>query len=289
MLSVASNVFASSAEVDGINYLLYPDNGEAIVTYKKDYSGDIVIPNTVKYNNTDYSVTSIQYNAFQDCSGLTSITIPKSVTYIEVGELGIAPFYGCSNLTTIIVEEGNPKYDSRNNCNAIIETSSNTLIVGCKNTTIPNSVTSLYAAFCGCRNLNSIEIPNSVTAIGGGAFADCSGLESITIPNSVTTIGKFVFWGCSSLKHITIPNSVTTIGENAFRECNSLLSIKLSTSLTSIEESSFYNCNNLLSITIPNSVISIGGWAFHGCKSLTSITIPNSVKSIGQGAFEGCI
>ena len=115
------------------------------------------------------SVTSIGEGAFSCCSSLTSITIPNSVTRI-VSDV----FYKCLELTNIVVEEGNTKFDSRNNCNAIIETSSNTLITGCKNTTIPNSVTSIgVGAFAGCSGLTSVTIPNSVTSIGDGAFAGC--------------------------------------------------------------------------------------------------------------------
>ena len=135
------------------------------------------------------SVTSIGYEAFFCCSGLTSITIPNSVTSI-----GEEAFSYCDGLQSLIVDKGNQKYDSRNDCNAIIETQSNILIAGCKNTTIPNSVTSIESwAFDRCKSLTSITIPNSVTSIGWGAFASCSGLTSLTIGNSVTSIG----WGLS--------------------------------------------------------------------------------------------
>ena len=108
--------------------------------------------------------------------------------------IGKNAFKGCSGLNSISVENGNTNYDSRNNCNAIIETASNTLIAGCKNTTIPNSVTSIGSyAFYGCSGLTSVTIPNSVTSIGTEAFHGCSGLTSITIPNSVTSIGYDAF------------------------------------------------------------------------------------------------
>ena len=138
------------------------------------------------------SVTSIKGRAFCECSGLTSITIPAGVTRIEE-----AAFEGCSGLTSIVVDKENKYYDSRNNCNAIIATESNTLVIGCKNTTIPASVTRL----------------------GENAFADCSGLTSITIPQSVTSIGYYTFAGCSDLTSITIPQSVTSIGDYAFASC----------------------------------------------------------------------
>ena len=184
------------------------------------------------------SVENIDGTAFEGCSGLTSITIPNSVTSI-----GSSAFDDCSGLASITVEEGNTVYDSREGCNAIIEKSSNTLIAGCKNTIIPNSVTSIGSyAFWGCINLASVSIPNSVTSIGDYAFRDCTGLTSIEIPNSVTSIGDYVFYCCSSLTSVTIPNSVTSIGEYAFQ-----------------------NCTNLSSVTILSPTITIGKRTFDGC------------------------
>jgi hypothetical protein len=145
------------------------------------------------------SVTSIGAEAFCWCSGLTSITIPNNATSI-----GKYAFSSCSGLTSIIVEEGNSIYDSRENCNAIIETNSNTLVVGCKNTTIPNNVTSIgNYAFVDCSSLTSITTPNKVTSIGERAFRGCSSLTSVTIGNSVTSIGEYAFYNCSSLTSIT--------------------------------------------------------------------------------------
>ena len=230
------------------------------------------------------SVTSIGHSAFGGCSSLTSVTIPNSVTRI-----GNSAFQNCSGLTSMVVSSGNTEYDSRNNCNAIIETATNTLITSCKNTVIPNSVTSIgVCAFHNCSGLTSIEIPNSVTSIGERAFRGCSGLTSIEIPNSVTSIGMYAFGDCSGLTSVTIGNSVTSIGHSAFGGCSSLTSIEIPNSVTSIGDGAFSGCSSLTLVTIPNSVTSIGGNAFLKCSSLTSIEIPNSVTSIGYSAFSGC-
>ena len=296
----------------GLTSITIPNSVTSIGYYAFDgCSGltSVVIPN---------SVTTIYDYAFLGCSGLTMITIPNTVTFI-----GYGAFYGCSGLTSIVVEEGNTEYDSRNNCNAIIESSSNTLIAGCKNTIIPNSVTAIDGyAFYRCNGLTSITIPNSVTSIGDDAFSGCGGLISIvveegnakydsrnncnaiietssntliigckntTIPNSVTSIGKGAFSECSALTSITIPNCVTSIGDWAFYGCSGLTSVTIPNSVTSIGDSAFSGCSGLTSVVIPNSVTSIGERAFDGCSGLTSVVIPNSVTSIGNSAFVGCV
>ena len=159
------------------------------------------------------SVTSIGYNAFAQCSSLTSLSIPKSVTSIGYGAFG-----SCSNLTSISVDKNNAIYDSRDNCNAIIETASNTLIAGCSTSFIPEGVTSIgWSAFSGCSSLTAITIPESVTSIGYGAFMSCSNLTSINIPKSVTSIGRYAFSSCSSLTDVyCYSESVPTLDAEAF-------------------------------------------------------------------------
>jgi hypothetical protein len=192
------------------------------------------------------NVMNIGQNAFRECSKLTSVDIPNSVTNIEGN-----PFVACFDLSAISVESGNKFYDSRNNCNAIIETSTNTLITGCHKTIIPNSIIEIGShAFSFCTNLTSIIIPKSVTNIGDGSFSGCSALTSIIIPSSVTNIENSSFSGCSALTSITIPSSVTNIGAGAFMECS-----------------------NLTSIVIPHCVMSIGNCAFESCSNLKSVTV----------------
>ena len=247
-------------QIDGIYYTLFVDSKTAEVTKNPDdkYIGKINIPETVPYNGVTYSVTSIGESAFEN-SGLTSITIPNSVTSIgwaafcecldltsiiipnsvtSIGEeafcecvdltsitipnsvtsIGEEAFSYCSGLTTINVEAGNTVYDSRNNCNAIIETATNTLITGCKNTTIPNSVTSIGdGAFSGCSGLTSVTIPNSVTSIGEYAFCECGGLTSVNIGNSVKEIGYSAFADCAELTDVyCYAESVPSTKSDAF-------------------------------------------------------------------------
>ncbi len=286
--------FAHDFEVDGIYYNITSSSepytvevtykGTSYFQYYNEYKGAVTIPSSVTYNEIAYSVTSIGSCAFEDCYSLTSVNIPNSVTSI-----GQRVFSGCSSLTSVTAASGNTKYDSRENCNAIIETASNTLIAGCKNTIIPNSVTSIGPhAFFYCSGLKSVTIPNSVTSIGESAFGSCKDLTSVTIPNSVKSIGGSTFSYCTSLTSVTIPNSVTSIGESAFGSCKGLTSVTIPNSVKSIGSYAFSGCSGLTSVTIPNSVTSIGNGEFYQCSSLTSVTIPNSVTSIDYDAFSGC-
>ena len=230
------------------------------------------------------SVTDIPEGMFYKCSGMTSVTIPKSIAVI-----GARALAGCSALESIMVENGNPSFDSRSNCNALIVTASNTLIVGCKNTIVPNTVTSIGDdAFFGCDGLTEVTIPNSVTSIGKNAFDGCSGLVALTIPNSVTTIGSWAFSGCDALTSVIISSSVTAINSYVFNDCIGLTSVTIPNSVTSIGDGAFSDCSSLTSLTIGNSVKSIGRYAFSDCVSLTSVTFPNSVTSIADGAFARC-
>ncbi len=216
LLAVAASVgtmFAEKVQIGDLYYNLDATNQTAEVAENRSASGDIIIPSTVEYNSVTYSVTSIRWGAFYNCNGLTSVTIPNSVTSI-----GNDAFIFCGGLTSIIVESGNTIYDSRQNCNAIIETATNTLIVGSANTVIPDNVTSIGAyAFGGCDLTGELVIPNSVTSIGREAFSCCSGLTSVTIGNSVTSLGFEAFYHCTGLTSVTIEaETPPTLGYETF-------------------------------------------------------------------------
>ena len=273
-------VYAHDFEVDGIYYKKYSKTVEVTFrgsyydSYNNEYTGSIVIPEKVTYNNVTYSVTSIGDDAFCKCTGLTSITIPNSVSSI-----GKDAFRGCTGLTEVTIP----------NSVTAISSYAFAYCSGLTSITIPNSVTSIDSrAFYNCTGLTEITIGNSVTSIGYAAFSGCTGLTEVTIGNSVTSIGEWAFAECTGLTEVTIPNSVTSIGAYAFYDCTGLTSVTIPNSVTSIGDDAFYKCTGLTEITIPNSVTSIGDDVFQYCTGLTSVTIPNSVTAIGYYAFYGC-
>lgn len=316
-LVIATNGFAHDFESGGIYYdfILGEDYEKVKVTYRGDsadayteYSGNVVIPSTVIYNDKEYTVTTIGIYAFAHCITLKTVTIPETITLIgtesfygcknlesftlptSVDTFGIDVFRGCTKLSEIIVDSNNAKFDSRDNCNAIIETATNTLIAGCKNTIVPETITSIGDyAFTDCVELKSIILPSGLTSIGIGAFYQCSKLTEITIPENVSIIGSYAFYGCTGLTTIAIPDLVTTIEKYSFAECNNLVEIKLPNSLTLIGEGAFYACFYVKDIEIPETVMYIESGAFSNCQSLLSIDIPDSVEIIADYAFVYCI
>ncbi len=229
------------------------------------------------------SLISIGAKAFENCNGLTNLFIPKSVASI-----GTAAFYGCKGLTEIDVDSDNNAYDSRQYCNAIIETASNTLITGCINSQIPYTVTAIgESAFHGLSNLTSIAFPESLISIGKDAFYG-TGLTSVDFPESLITIGELAFGYCRDILSVEIPNSVTTIGENAFLYCSGIKDVVIGNAVVSIGTGAFSDCIALGNVTFGNSLATIGDRAFRACRAIATLTIPNSVVSIGGSAFYNC-
>jgi hypothetical protein len=236
----------ASADQDG-DYTYTVSNGEATITDYTCAGGAITIPSALG----GYPTVAIGDNAFNDCTFLTSVTIPNSVTTI-----GHKAFKYCTSLTSVV---------------------------------IPNSVTSIGDyTFYSCDALTSVIIGNNVTTIGNNTFEYCSALTSVTIGDNVTTIGNSAFYYCSALTYVIIPDSVTTIGDYAFNACIFLPSLIIGHNVTVIGDYAFASCSALASVNIPDSVITIGDSAFASCASLTSITIGNKVKTIGGSAFASC-
>lgn len=166
-------------------------------------------------------VEGIVSSAFSRCSSLESVSISSSVTSI-----GEKVFSECYNLNSIIVDPANNVYDSRDNCNAIIETSTNTLIAGSNTTKIPESVTAIgSSAFYGYKLLETIELPENISNIEEDAFAYCKLLSCVVLPKNLSSVGKFAFYACSALESVEISSSVTSIGDHAFNYCNELTQV----------------------------------------------------------------
>ena len=308
LLLCTTVVTAHNFEVGGIYYNILSKTdktvevtckGSSYSHYSNEYSGSVVIPETVTYNETIYTVISIEDYAFSYCSELTSVVIGNSVTIIEHNA-----FNGCTGLRSIVIGNSVTSIGVQtfNACKKLTEIK------------IPNNVTSIGEyAFSYCSGLTSIEIgtcignEDSVTSIGNYAFYGCTGLTSVVFGNNVTSIGNYVFSGCTSLESVKILNSATNIGNKVFGgsspkkvelNCDTISSwlsrntsieeIIIGNSVTSIGEDAFYECTGLTSVTIPNSVTSIGSEAFRGCSGLTSVVIGNSVTSIGSSAFKSC-
>ncbi len=285
---------------------------ESIAAVPFDAAGDFTIEGTTltKYSGSDpdvvipASVQTIGYGAFRDCTTIRSLTIPGSVRTVE----GWA-FEDCTNLQTVTFEGGSETlvfegYGCFYNCpiqsltvNRNFETTGESGLFdnGSRSSdhflsvvTLSSDVTFLCdGAFSGCSELNSIDIPESVTRIGKYAFSSCC-FEEVKLPSGLTAIEDGAFSGCSELNSIDIPESVTRIGKNAFSDCDSIWNIKLPSGLTAIEDGAFQSCGNLRTIDIPSGVTRIGADAFVDCSSLWKVDLPAGLTEIGDGAFSGC-
>ena len=277
-----------------------------IVSGGKRYFHDMV--NGASYFTKDDEIGD---NAFYQCSGLKSLTLPDGITLI-----GEKAFLRCTGLTNITIPEG-------------VTFIGMSAFIYCRNLTsitIPAGVTTISSfTFEGCTSLTNLTLPDDLTKIGDGAFGECSGLTNLTFPSSLTKIGDNAFYQCSGLKSLTFPNGLTEIGDKAFAYCSGLRSLTLPDGLTKIGAGIFQNCSSLMSLTIPSSITEVGSNAFDGCSSLnevryiihddlaayvqrghpdmdfkcpfryylngkeiTSLEIPTGVTSIKKNAFCGC-
>lgn len=308
-LTITASTFAQV--IDNINYYLndatkeaeikhfsfnsfeYNSDEDKVVTNDHDdshfhYKGEVKIPESVTYKGVTYKVTSIGNAAFLLESEMTSVTIPNTIENIgneaflgcdkltsiylpaSVKTIGVSILSDCTNLESIVVDKNNKNFYS-NGSNAIIDAKNNWLIIGCKNSIIPNTVTKIMEQ----------------------AFWDCVGLTSIVIPNNVKNIDESAFSNCINLKSITLPDNLETIENGTFKNCESLESISLPSTLTLIYADAFNNCNSLKEITIPASVNKINTHAFEGCTSLTTVTNlstkPQSIYSHTFSVMENLI
>jgi BspA type Leucine rich repeat region (6 copies) len=235
----------------------YVDNGNTvtITDYPTSATGAVVIPQTILDPVTllEDTVTGIGFEAFRDCTQITSVSIPSGVTSI-----GNNAFYNCVGLATV---------------------------------SISPAVTGLNIgtyAFYNCLSLNSISLPFGVASIGANAFYFCKGMASVSIPTSVTSIGIGAFYSCTSLTSLVLPSSISSIPSGAFYSCSGLTAVSIPSSVTSIGIEAFRYCSALTSVTLPPNLLALQNRAFANCRGLKTITIPATVNSIGTDVFSIC-
>lgn len=262
-----TNYMLTSDEINFSGYKIIPNR-----CFEDCFSIDtIIIPDGIE---------EIHNEAFLNCVSLKYVYIPSTVK-----KIGLRVFANCSNLSTICVDANNVIYDSRDNCNAIIETSTNTLVHGCKTTIVPNGIKTIgNSAFYGINTLEKIILPESVESIDFYAFMNCQKLKQIVFANNIEYIGHYAFDGCKSLKRISLPKSVTYTGYSPFANCISLKRIKIS-AWEYVNESSFAGCTSLKKIVLPSTVQKIGNFAFMDCPNLRTVTIKNPKVVVDECAL----
>lgn len=260
-----------TATIDGITYLL--DGGKASVMQQKGLTGDIVIPETVRYGGDDYTVTTVQNNAFSG-NDITGVVLPNTVTV-----MGSSCFSSCSKLVSADLPDNITSLGGN----------SFSFCYSLKSVDLPEALVSLGdMCFESCNMLEAIELPAGVTSLGSACFSGCTALQAITLPNSIDNIESRCFESCSALESIVVPSGVTRLYEECFSYCSKLASVALPESIEKLYEYCFSNCTSLSGITLPAGLKNIGAGCFRNCSGLTSILLPRSVETLGSGSFSDC-
>lgn len=248
--------FVSHAETGfyQLNYQI-ERNEAAVSDCPKAMSGKVVVPETARSGGQDYQVTSIGcpvlYRGFCNCRGITEVSLPSSIKYINR-----EAFQGCVRLKKI---------------------------------NLPPTIKGIgYSAFEQCESLDSIKIPQGISEIEFKTFQGCKNLKYVSMPFTVKEINHEAFMDCASLTEIQIPSFVGFIGGNAFKNCKKLRNIILPSKLEKIGEGSFEGCDAITEIEIPSSVSYIGDDAFKNSKNLKHVVLKDCNFGGGKGLFKGC-
>lgn len=304
--------------IDGMKYTLRKAMGRAMLVDGNTQKGEVRIPSELSYEGKDYTVTSIGKSAFTENMNLTKVFIPRTIMNTDLSNnVGFYsdPFYGCTALQSIEVEDGNPAVCS---VDGVLFNKEKTKLLsypaGATQTsyTVPESVTWIeplafsysqhlrvvtltdnvtelgYSAFYECKSLEEVRLPSGLKTLANYLFGNCQRLKSVTIPHGVTYLGLKSFYGCTSLTSVTMPESITSTDYSVFEECTSLESVTLSPNLEQIMNNMFANCSSLKKLLIPNSVTMVGSEAFKKCSALTTLDLPKSVNRLGYSVFAGC-
>lgn len=234
------------------------------------------------------TVTMIEARAFEECTEIQKITIPNNVFFMDGN-----PFTGCVKLANISLDPNHPTMEVTSDGALYNRTNKMLLCYPCwkedKSFKVLDGTLAIGKyAFYNCRNLEVIQLPDTLLEIGDEAFSCCANITAISLPDSLLSIGSMAFAACKSLKGIAIPDQVLRIETSTFNNCESLEKVVLSRNLTYIGDMAFFGCAKLKEIDMPDSVNSIGMKAFFGCAEMTSAHIPFSVTAIGDGAFDNC-
>lgn len=281
-------VNAQKIQVDGIFYNL-TGTSTVEVTFRGDdedgwmyyseselYTGDVIIPSSITYNEKSYSVTSIGDDAFAGSKQMTTLSISSSIQVIGKGAFTL-----CNNLRSISVENGSGVFSSQDGIlyeknptriYFVPKSIQGDILLNESITEIPSS------AFQNCTKITTITFPENVVSVGDGAFNGCSKLEEVFFNDKLKTIGVQAFSQCSAISIISLPESVVTIGASAFVNCSNLFYVLFKEGLETIGEMAFYNCGNMMAIQLPSTLKSIGEKAFYECTNLISIKNDSDFK-----------